>query len=139
RSAQIEGIKADIVVPTELANYNIGERFLEYPLPNDRIAPFYEDIEKGEEKNWLQKNYLSASRVSIFPWAKMAPTLAQNSKERLSKDKNFTLFLKNLNSEQGFKMRKSGTWGVADLQLTEAVHILKDAIIMLKTESTAQK
>ncbi len=141
RSAQIDGIKADIVVPTELANYNIGERFLEYPLANDRMPPFYDDMEKGEEKNWLQKNYLPNPKIPIFPWAKMAPTLAQNSQERLAKDKNFALFLKTLNTEQGYKQRKSAPWGNIDLQLNEAVAILKDAIIMLKADaqSTVQK
>ncbi|HSX04695.1 MAG TPA: S41 family peptidase [Rhabdochlamydiaceae bacterium] len=135
RSAQIEGIKADIVVPTELANYNIGERFLEYPLANDRMPPFYDDLGQGDEKNWLQKNYLPNPKLPIYPWQKMVPTLAQNSTYRINKDKNFSLFLKNLNSEQSFKMPKSGTWGIGDLQLTEAVHILKDVIIMLKAEN----
>jgi carboxyl-terminal processing protease len=131
RSAQIEGIKADVIVPTAFAGYNLGERFLEYPLPNDRLPPFYEMTDSTSDKNWLQKNYLP--KIPIFPWAKITPALVQNSKERLAKDKNFALFMNTLHSDS--REKQAASWGDIDLQLNEAVAILKDAILLLQAET----
>lgn len=134
RSAQIEGIKADILVPTELANYNIGERFLEYPLPNDRIPPFFADMDSEEEKknkNWLQKNYIQDLRMPAYPWQKYISYLSKNSAYRTHNDKNFSAFLKYLeSSDHSAKGKKSAAWGNTDLQLLEAVNILKDMILL---------
>ena len=61
RSTQITGVIADIVIPTEYATYNIGERFLEYPLSGDHVMPAYSDplndIDR-RTKEWFQKHYL---------------------------------------------------------------------------------
>lgn len=134
RSAQIDGIKADIIVPTELSNYNIGERFLEYPLPNDRIPPIYAEMDVEENKNWLQKNYLPDLKLPAHPWNKMIPYLSKNSFFRIHNDKNFSLFLKYLETS-GNSKAKAGNWGNADLQLIEAVNILKDMIHIHNSES----
>lgn len=131
RSAQIEGIKADILVPTELANYNIGERFLEYPLPNDRIPAFYTELDV-DDKSWLQQNYVHGLRVPAHSWQKYLSYLSKNSHQRTHNDKNFSSFLKYLESGQGVKGKKVNTWGNADLQLLEAVNILKDMILLQK-------
>lgn len=60
RSTQIEGVKADIVVPTPYSVYNIGERYLEYPLKNDRlpsayVEPITEADKKKEKSSWQNR------------------------------------------------------------------------------------
>ncbi len=136
KSTQIDGVKADIIVPTEFAPYNLGERYLEYPLANDQVMPAYIDpLTDVEERNkgWLQRNYLPNLHKPNATWQRMMPFLVQNSTMRLEKDKNFLLFMKGHGSSQGLSIRSfqrpaNPAWGQEDLQMIEAVQILKDMI-----------
>ena len=97
RSTQIEGVQADIHVPTAYAPYNIGERYLEYALKNDQIAPAYNDPlsdVQGATKLWFQKNYLPFLQKKQSQWVQMLPTLKKSSQHRISNNPNFQLFLK---------------------------------------------
>ncbi len=124
RSTQIEGVQADIHVPTAYAPYNIGERYLEYALKNDQIPPAYidplTDIQ-GSSKMWFQKNYLPFLQKKESQWVQMLPTLKKNSQYRIDHNPNFQLFLKNMDA---------GTVdiGMNDLQMQEGVNIIKDMI-----------
>ena len=136
RTPQIDGVKADLHLPSELAPFNIGERYLEYPLPNDRIAAAYVDpLSDVEERNraWFQKNYLPNLQEPQTIWQKWMSQLARNSALRLGRDKNFNLFLQNQERYQGLSIRTysrpaNPSWGQDDLQMAEAVNILKDMI-----------
>jgi len=140
RSTQIEGVKADIVVPTIFASYKIGERFLEYPLPSDQVAAAYVDPLTDidyRSRSWFQKNYLPYLHSPQEKWQKIVPTLAQNSLERQQTDPNFSLFLKVQSKQRGkspsfFRIDPDPPWGKEDLQLAESVNIMKD---MLDLES----
>jgi carboxyl-terminal processing protease len=131
-STQIEGVQADIVVPTEFAPYNIGERYLEYPLHNDRVAPAYTDPltdVDGQAKMWFQKNYLPNIQKKESTWRKMLPELKANSSYRLEHDPNFKVFLSQL-SPNAEPLEKGQNWGEEDLQMNEAVSILKDMLTL---------
>ena len=124
RSTQIEGVQADIHVPTAYAPYNIGERYLEYALKNDQIAPAYNDPlsdVQGATKLWFQKNYLPFLQKKQSQWVQMLPTLKKSSQHRISNNPNFQLFLKNMEDA-------SLDIGMNDLQMQEAVSIVKDMI-----------
>lgn len=128
RSTQIEGVLADIHVPTEYCIYNIGERYLEYPLPNDRVPSAYADNLADVDsvsKRWYQKNYLPYLQKKESIWFQMMPMLKQNSAYRIDHDPNFKLFLQNVEAPK----RGARNWGVEDLQMAEAVNIVKDMII----------
>ncbi len=134
RSTQIEGVQADIVVPTEFAPYNIGERYLEYPLSNDRVPPAYTDPladVDGQAKAWFQKNYLPYIQKKESVWHKMLPQLQSNSRYRIEHDPNFKIFLSHINplAEASEDERN---WGTEDLQMGEAVSIVKDMIMLQK-------
>ncbi|MFA6502583.1 MAG: S41 family peptidase, partial [Parachlamydiales bacterium] len=43
KTTQIEGVKADIVVPSNFSAYKIGERYLQYPLKADKMGDVYND------------------------------------------------------------------------------------------------
>ena len=134
RSTQIEGVKADIVVPTHYHAFNIGERFLEYPLSHDQIASVYADpLTDIDEQNrrWFQKHYLPNLQKKQSIWAAMLPSLRANSAFRQDHDPNFKLFTKRLSqTKNDFPTPASfkENWGVQDLQMTEVVQILKDMI-----------
>lgn len=126
RSTQIEGVKADIVVPTLYSAYNIGERYLEYALKNDQVSPAYADPltdVPAHTQLWFQKNYLPYLQKKESVWVQMVPHLKTNSDHRLKHDPNFKVFLQ--------KMQKEATdldVGENDLQMGEAVSIIKDMI-----------
>jgi len=126
RSTQIEGVKADIVVPTPYSAYNIGERYLEYALKNDQVSPAYADPLTDVPANnqlWFQKNYLPYIQKKESAWVQMVPKLKTNSNYRLQHDADFQVFLKKLDNAAGeFDV------GVNDLQMSEAVSIVKDMI-----------
>lgn len=138
RSTQIEGVQADIVVPTDYAPYKIGERYLAYPLKNDQVAPAYIDpLYDIDPKNkaWFQKNYLPNVQKKLSTWTRMLPRLKESSAERLSKNKNFSLFLNRINGDPVEKLvittnRQDAEVEGADWQLEEAVNIVKDMILL---------
>ncbi len=136
RSTQIEGVKADIVVPTVYSVLNIGERYLEFPLKNDRIPSAYTDpLTDVDPRNkpWFQKNYLPNLQKKLSMWTQMLPQLQGNSSYRLKQNKDYTLFLKIIEQDKGklsFTLTPQENWGVEDLQMMEAVNILKDMAII---------
>ncbi len=128
RSTQIEGVKADILIPTSYAPYHIGERYLDYALKNDQIAPAFSDpLTDIPDQNrlWFQRNYLPYLQKQESLWVKMVPRLKQNSNYRIDNDPNFQLFLKLVNDKNSV-----ADVGEDDLQMAEAVNIVKDMIQM---------
>jgi len=124
RSNQIDGVQADIVVPSIYAPYNIGERFLEYPLSNDQLEFSLFDTLNMQQKKAQRKKatpipYMQRRETK---WRKMLPKLQANSQERLKSNENFQIFLK---KSQG-KGRSRRNHGIDDLQMQEAVNIVKD-------------
>ncbi len=144
RSTQIEGVQADIVVPTYYSNARIGERYLEFPLKSDRIPAAYIDpLTDVDQRNrmWFQHNYLPNLQKKISLWTQMLPQLKLNSAYRLEENKDYTLFLQALDDERSgasFTLSPKDNWGIDDLQLIESVNILKDMVI-LQQQATAKK
>jgi carboxyl-terminal processing protease len=138
RSTQIEGVIADIVVPTQYTPYNIGERYLEYPLTQDRVESAYNDsLNDLDEKTRLlfEKRYLpNLQRVVPF-WKKALPALKQRSAERIASNASYQKFLKRL---EKVRARQTGAMvnsvdepidmSHEDLQMHEAVNVVKDMI-----------
>lgn len=137
RSTQIEGVKADIVVPTEYSIYNIGERYLEYPLKNDHLPAAYIDpLTDIDQRNrlWFQQYYLPHLQKKDLSWIKMLPTLKANSTYRLEHNPNFKAFLKSLSPTGAEDPSLSKKWGTEDLQSNEAADILRDMISLKPTK-----
>lgn len=135
-STQIEGVKANIVVPTRYFIYDVGERFLQYPLKCDRIPSMYMDPLldiNPQQINWFQKHYLPNLQPKISIWNQMESLLTVNSSQRLNRDKNFSLFLEVKKQEKEGKenlLTANRNWGIEDLQMTEALNILKDMTLL---------
>lgn len=140
KSTQIEGVQADILVPTLFAPFNIGERYLEYPLPADKIpsafADSLSDLEEGKTKRWFQRNYLPFLQKKITFWRKMLPELRKNSEKRILADRRFQQFLR---LQEKIKAKINGkdvlwddlkNFSLEDLQAQEAANILKDMIYL---------
>jgi len=132
KTTQISGVIADIVVPTKFFSYNLGERYLEYSLEADEIESSYEDQLldlEGNTKKWFEKNYLPTTQKVISFWKKMLPELKHNSEYRLANNEKFQEFLRVQKQKTILSMYDNSTVA-EDLQLNEAINILKDMIIM---------
>jgi carboxyl-terminal processing protease len=154
KSPQKYGVFADIVVPSQYSKDAIGESFLRDTLSTDTInAEYNDELEdvRPEIKAWYMKYYLPTLQPKETVWKKMIPTLKKNSEYRISKDKNYQLFLKKLvahkegkepppedeseedtpdSEEEGRLRRKNKDFGSQDLQMVEATNIVKDMIIL---------
>ena len=132
RTTQIDGVRADVEVPTAYSSMAIGERYLEFPLKSDRIPSAYIDpLTDVDPRNkaWFQQNYLPNLQKKISLWTQMIDQLKGNSAYRIEKNKDYALFLQALAQiKKGELITPSAdnNWGVDDLQLCEAVNILKD-------------
>jgi carboxyl-terminal processing protease len=136
RSTQIEGVKADIVVPTEYHPYNIGERFLAYPLKNDQVAPVYLDPlvdVDAKNKAWFQKNYLPNIQKKLSLWTRMLPELKEMSQSRVAANKSFVKYVKG-SGDMSYSNEGDSESVNSDPQMNEAVLIVKD-MIHLQQES----
>jgi len=140
RTTQVEGVKADILVPTALAPFNIGERYLEYPLPSDRIDPAYQDHLSDldeQTKSWFKHNYLPFLQRKIAYWQRMLPLLKNNSDFRIKNNDAYQHFLEASKKENMWR-EQNNIYG--DLQMIQASEILKDMIYMeRKTKLDAEK
>ena len=151
KSTQIDGVIADIVVPSHYAPYNIGEKYLEYPLSPDQVEPAYADpLTDLDEKTRIlfEKKYLPNLQRAVPFWKRMLPTLKKNSAMRLSRNPDFQAFIQ---AQQKTRAR-IGSLPVntiddqiqvtsEDLQMNEAVHIVEDMIQIeerAKNQSSAE-
>lgn len=86
KSTQLEGVKADIHVPTKFAPFPIGERYLEFALPGDHMDFSYFDILKetdpGKYRNFQEEFFPLLPGIET-KWQKMRTTLRQNSQARV--------------------------------------------------------
>lgn len=140
KSTQIDGVIADIVVPTQYAPYNIGEKYLEYPLPADHVSAAYNDpLDDLDERtqHLFQKRYLPYLQRVVPFWKKMMPALRKNSQHRLSHDPNFKAFVKKLETIRARSaslpvntIDEQIQVGKEDLQMQEAVNVVKDMILI---------
>lgn len=137
RTTQIEGVKADIVVPTSYSPYNIGERFLEYPLSPDRVQSAFVDPLSDLDlrtKHLFEQKYMPYLQRVVSFWRKVLPTLKKNSEKRLMKNPAFQAMLHNheqIRARIGLlppnSIDESPVESV-DLQMNEAVNIVIDMI-----------
>lgn len=138
KSTQIDGVIADIVVPTQYTAYKIGEKFLEYPLPQDKVtAVFVDPLTDLDEKTrkLFQMKYLPTSQKVVTYWKNLLPTLKKNSAARIASDSTYQLFNKKIEAitarsgslapntvDEQIQVSKE------DIQMKEAINIVKDMI-----------
>lgn len=131
RSTQIEGVIADIVVPTKYAPFEIGEKYLMYPLPRDTLGFSFLDQE-NLMKQYSQKD-INQMFAAYFPkqeqkWKKMLPDLQKSSQARIKNNSQYQSFLTESDRiKRGLPPLEKSSFQ-QDLQMDEAVLIVKDMI-----------
>ncbi|GAB4187404.1 MAG: carboxy terminal-processing peptidase [Simkaniaceae bacterium] len=145
RSTQIEGVQADIHVPTKYSFYNIGERYLEFPLSSDAIEfSLFENLKDIDQATYkvFKEEFLPFLPAQESKWQKMIADLKSNSQARLEKDQNFQYFLHGKSSSEKLHeliKQSNPNAGKDDLQMKESVNIVKDMILMDQERVSAAK
>lgn len=132
KTPQINGVKADIVVPSQFMHEKLGEKYLDYPLKEGSIPPAYDDNLKdvaSNLKSWYLHFYVPTIQHQRADWTKILPTLQKNSASRIANNKEYQAFIKG----EAAKFESSANPN-EDLQMVEAVNILKD-MIRIQAES----
>lgn len=143
KSPQIKGVLADIVAPSQLNHEHLGEKFLEYPLSYDTISPAFNDTLQDVDpqyKPWFLKYYTPTLQHPTQEWKKMVPILKKNSAYRIDHNKNYQFFLKKIQAnnrdtedddeDSALANNTQKNFGNEDLQMNEAINIMKDMIVL---------
>jgi carboxyl-terminal processing protease len=81
-SVQLKGVQSDIVIPTELSNYQIGEKYLKYPLSYDSITGQM-DLKGATKSSELADIFSFYQRKSsTSPYRSLIPQLRQLAEKR---------------------------------------------------------
>jgi carboxyl-terminal processing protease len=132
KTPQIQGVKADVVVPSQFVHDTIGEEYLEYPLKPDSIADSFNDPLKDVPstlKSWYLHYYVPTIQHKTTQWQSMIPELKKNSEYRITANNDYQVFLK---GSTNIPLSKRSH--VEDLQLNEAVNIAKDMVNLEGTQ-----
>lgn len=145
KTPQIVGVKSDILVPSQYSHEHIGEEYLQYPLKADTIASAFDDPLTDIDPNlkpWYLRYYTPTLQHKVDTWRGMVPQLNKNSEFRIAHNKNYQMFLKTINGEKiednpdevvdefDPPNKDKKNFGTEDLQMSEAVNIVKDMIYL---------
>jgi carboxyl-terminal processing protease len=140
KSPQLVGVAADIAVPGFFSDMEIGEKFSKFPLESDQIDPSFNDdlsdipaIHRHQVMRMYNKDDLQTIVKTYTPYLE---TLKKNSAERLKLNKNYQNFMEAL-SKKEFSQLPS--FGQNDLQLNEALNIMKDLLMLMKAPEAAAR
>ncbi len=130
KTPQKLGVKADITVPGYFSEMEIGERFAKYPLEPDEIpASFEDDLSDIPliHRHQIAKLYKPYLQPVVTTYKPFLPQLLKNSSYRLKNDIDHQNLLKTLSNKNSSNPPSIGS---NDLQLQEAVNIMKDLIFL---------
>jgi carboxyl-terminal processing protease len=139
---QKEGVKADIVAPSHWSRETIGEKLLDSTIEADHIPSVYEDQLSDvspDTRSWYLKYYMPTLQNRTTIWRDFLPVLRKNSQYRIQHNQNYQIYIKGKPLEESEENEwnltdKKDTYGEDDLQMQEAVNILKDMILLKNTK-----
>jgi C-terminal peptidase (prc) len=144
RSPQLTGVAADIVVPGSYSESEVGEKYGKHPLSSDQIDACYVDkLADIPVFNRLKMEafYCFDLQKQLKLYTPYLNTLRKNSSQRILSSANYQLFLKELkkNPSDIIEEDDEEKFGVEDLQLEEAVNVMKDIILLQHEAPTPVK
>lgn len=147
KTPQIQGVKADIVVPGKFSAMELGEEYLDIPhdMNTDTIQSAFSDSLNDINpslKSWYLRYYMPTVQKPRTEWKHTLSQLKENSKYRMEHNNNYKLFIQKLTgnelvdseiaeeSDDEYGRTNRTTYGREDLQKQEAVNVLKDMIYL---------
>ncbi len=141
KSPQLTGVLADIVVPGVFSEMEIGEKYAKFPVENDRIEPSFDDDLADipfAHREQITKLYRFNLQPILKTYQPYLPLLTKNSQERVEKNKNYQSLLKEIAKKEGFS-EDTLPFGQTDLQLEEAINIIKDLVFLSASSNSLAK
>lgn len=143
KTPQLNGVKADVVVPGPYSQVHLGEEYLEHAIAGkDHIPPSFDDNLKDIDptlRPWYLRYYMPTLQKRSVIWREEIPQLQKNSKQRIANNKNYQAFLHLIKHESAEPLKQElseneeaveKNFGTSDLQLIEAYNVLKDMIYL---------
>jgi carboxyl-terminal processing protease len=137
KTPQLTGVLSDIVIPGLLSELEIGEVFSKFPLENDEIEPhFDDDLSDVSPFHRLQLgiHYKQHLQQKLSTYVPHLAHLKKNSQQRVQSNKIYQTFLQEL-KKKNYDAPQIDLFNQADLQLTEALNILKDYLFLSEKAS----
>lgn len=136
KTPQLTGVESDIIIPGVLSFSDIGEKHGKYPLENDKIKSNYED-DLADIPYWQRDRIRLLYKFDLQkPLKTYTPYLEQlkkNSDHRLTHDKNYQNFLKEIQKKSDeIDPENPEQFGQNDLQLQESYNLMKDLIFLMQ-------
>lgn len=133
KTPQLQGVKADIVVPGIFNFRHLGEQYLEFTVGADTIQNEYSDDLADVTPNlkaWYRRYYMPTLQAREQEWQKLLPTLRARSADRLMQNPGYRAFLQNAGRGESTNYRNNSDNGKrhVDYQLDEAIEIIQDMI-----------
>jgi len=135
KSPQLNGVEANVVVPGLLSELEIGEKFSKFPLENESLEPHFEDDLSDISpmyKIQLGPLYQYNRQKKLTTYEQYLDTLQKNSKLRVEQNKNYQNFLTEI-KKKNYDSTAVDLFGQSDLQLSEAMNVMKDLIFLTKS------
>lgn len=130
---QLTGVQSDIVIPGILSESEIGEKFAKYPLDNDKIKENFDDSLDDiapSQREKVRSLYKFDLQKKTDYYKTFLSRLISNSAHRIEKNKDYQALLKLIKKEEPLDPEHDEEHGQNDLQLTEAVNVMKDLIVL---------
>lgn len=165
KTAQINGVVSDLVVPGPYSLLPIGEAYLQRPLPNNQIAAAFNDTLDDLDlftRQWYAYSYMPYLQKHTSQWRKMLPELRKANQERIAASPGYQRFLRSIQlrtllasdkkqhvalkepmrpftAAESKEESENGVPGPVqgDIQLNEALLIVEDMIRLQHTPATA--
>lgn len=134
KSPQLIGVHADVVIPGVYSLLDVGEEFSKFPLTSDQITPNFDDDLSDippVHRNYFKHYYKTNLQPIVQDYLPYLEILKENSAIRIKQNKNYQNFLKEIEN-QDYNSDTIEFFGQNDLQLVEAINIMKDLLLMQK-------
>ena len=138
KSPQLIGVSADILVPGIYANADFGEEHVKFPLDTDQIEPsFKDDLSDIPEIHRRQISHLYNFNLQpiLTTYQPFIHRLKENTKARINMSRNYQNFITEINKKD-FSLDPIENFGQADLQLNEAIKVMKDLVCLMQSKKS---
>jgi len=139
KTPQKDGVSVDIVAPSHWGHIEVGEKYAN-TVEADKISESFDDPLKdikAELKPWFLKYYIPKLQHRTSIWRDLLPTLQKNSQYRIANNKNYQYYIKggqdmtqDIEDLEWSAKESNMNGGQDDLQLQEAINIIKDMSIL---------
>lgn len=135
KSPQLHGVISDVVVPGPLSEVEIGEQYAKYPLEGDQIKEnFNDDLSDIPffQRDKVRMLYKFDLQPKLDIYTKFVAPLKKNSEQRVSNNRNYQNFIKELKKKNFDEEEDPELYGQNDLQLNESLNVMKDLILFMQ-------